>query len=77
MVEINQTPHIVGGAIQRNFGLGQVDIYYEKKLKEVFMIAADNPEGLLYDEQTWNLFVALVLKNRLASATDIDRLDKV
>ena len=41
------------------------------------MIAADNPEGLLYDEQTWNLFVALVLKNRLASATDIDRLDKV
>ena len=57
--------------------MGQVDIYYEKKLKEVFIIAADNPEGIIYTEQTWNYFIALVLKKRLAGAVDIDKLEKV
>ena len=40
------------------------------------MIAADNPEGILYNEQTWNYFIALVLKSRLASATDTEKLEK-
>ena len=51
MVEINQTPHIVGGRPGgHHFAVGHSDIYYEKKLKEIFMIAADNAEGILYSE---------------------------
>ena len=37
-----------------HYPLGTVDIYYEKKLKEIFMDAADNPEGIIYDENQWN-----------------------
>ena len=57
--------------------VGNVDIYYEKKLKEIFLQAADNPEGLLYNEQEWNYFIALALKNRLITVRDTERLETV
>lgn len=48
MVEINQTPHVVGGKIgARHYSSALSDIYYEKKLREIFMTAADNPEGII------------------------------
>lgn len=50
MVEIDQSPTVVGGArIKATPYIGNIDIYYEKKLKEIFLLAADNPEGLLYN----------------------------
>ncbi len=57
--------------------VGNIDIYYERKLKEVFMEAADNPEGILYHEQEWNYFIALVLKTRLACIRDTQKLETV
>ena len=66
----------MGGRQPVNY-IGQIDIYYEKKLKEIFMIAADNPEGILYNEQEWNFFIAQMLKNRLASVRDTEQLDRV
>lgn len=41
------------------------------------MIAADNPEGILYNEQEWNYFIALILKTRLAAVRDTERLERV
>ena len=41
------------------------------------MEAADNPEGILYNEQEWNYFIALVLKTRLACIRDTQRLETV
>jgi len=43
----------------------------------VFLLAADNPEGLLYSDQEWNYFVALALKTRLMSVRDTERLENV
>lgn len=77
MVEINQTPHIVGGRPGVRTYTGQTDIYYEKKLKEIFTLAADNPEGILYNEQEWNYFIALLLKSRLAAVRDTEKLETV
>ena len=77
MVEINQTPHVVGGRQGVRPFTGQIDIYYEKKLKEIFVLAADNPEGILHNEQEWNYFIALMLKSRLAAVRDTERLETV
>ena len=71
MVEIAQTPTVVGGPrIKPTPYLGNIDIYYEKKLMEIFLLAADNTEGLLYNEQEWNYFIALALKSRLITIRD-------
>ena len=78
MVEINQTPHVVGGKIgASHYSSAPSDIYYEKKLKEIFMMAADNSEGIIYSEQGWNYFIALMLKTRLAGVRDTERLETV
>ena len=57
--------------------VGNVDIYYEKKLKEVFFTAADNPEHIIYNVESWNYFLALVQKSRLASVRDTKVLETV
>ena len=78
MVEIDQSPTVVGGGrVKSTPYVGNVDIYYEKKLKEIFLLAADNPEGLLYNQQEWNYFVALALKTRLVTIRDTERLETV
>lgn len=78
MVEVCQTPQVFGGSrMKQTPFIGNVDIYYEKKLKEIFLLAADNPEGLLYNEQEWNYFIALALKNRLITIRDTERLETV
>ena len=79
MVEINTSPNIVyGGQKKAKFiPFGSSDIYYEQKLKEMFYIAADNPEGILYSEEVWNYFIALLLKSRLASVRDVERIETV
>ena len=41
------------------------------------MEAADNPEGILYNDQEWNFFIALMLKQRLAGVRDTEQLEKV
>ena len=41
------------------------------------MEAADNREGLLYGEQQWNIFVALMQKSRLAGVRDVQVLETV
>ena len=76
MVKINQTPHIVGGSKTRPY-VGNVDIYYEKKLKEVFFEADDNTESIIYNVASWNYFIALVQKARLASVRDTKVLETV
>ena len=53
------------------------EIYYEQKLREVFILAADNREQIIYDEGQWNYMIALVLRNRLASMRDTDKLETV
>lgn len=53
------------------------DIYYEQKLRDVFILAADNREQILYDEGQWNYLIALILRNRMASMRDTDKLETV
>lgn len=79
MVEIDQSPTVVGGGarVRSTPYVGNVDIYYERKLKEIFLLAADNAEGLLYNVQEWNYFIALTLKARLVTIRDTERLEKV
>ena len=79
MVEISKTPNVVyGGQKKQKFiPFGSSDIYYEQKLKEVFYMAADNPEGILYSEEVWNYFIALLLKSRLATVRDVERIETV
>ena len=66
----------MGGSKTRPY-VGNVDIYYEKKLKEVFFEAADNPESIIYNVASWNYFIALVQKARLASVRDTKVLETV
>ena len=40
-------------------------------------MAADNPEGILYSEEVWNYFIALLLKSRLATVRDVERIETV
>ena len=53
-----------------------MNIYYEFKLRQVFSEAADSRDDIIYDEKTWNLLLALLLKKKLASVKDTDVLDK-
>ena len=52
-------------------------IYYEQRLRDIFMMAADNAEGLIHNEEVWNYMVALIHRQRLASIKDTERLNKV
>ena len=53
------------------------EIYYEQRLQDVFMAAADNHEGLIYNEEVWNYMIALILRQRLATIKDTERLNHV
>lgn len=53
-----------------------MNIYYEFKLRQVFIEAADNRDDIIYDERTWNLLIAYLLKKKLASIKDTELLEK-
>lgn len=53
-----------------------MNIYYEFKLRQVFIEAADNREDLITDAQTWNYLIALLLRKRLASLADTEVLER-
>ena len=40
-------------------------------------MAADNREGLIYNEEVWNFMIALLLRQKLATIKDSQRLDTV
>jgi hypothetical protein len=42
----------------------------------VFLEASDNRDELIYDAQTWNYLIALLLRKRLASVKDTEILEK-
>jgi hypothetical protein len=78
MVDFNEKPEIFMYRAKDKFRPpGKCDIYYEQKLKEVFYEAANNPEGTIYNEQQWNTLIALILRSKLGSFNDTDRIDHV
>lgn len=77
MVEINKSPQVFGGNQSRPTAGHKTNIYFERKLRDVFYEAADNAEGTIYGEQEWNYYVALLLKMRLVSIRDAERLETV
>ena len=78
MVEINPTPEIFVYQAKDKFRPhGKCDVYYEQQLKEVFYEAANNHEGIIYNEQQWNTLTALILRSKLGSISDIERIDHV
>jgi hypothetical protein len=42
----------------------------------VFREAADHKDDLICDERTWNLLLAFLIKNKLASIKDIEVLER-
>ena len=52
-------------------------IYYERRLRDIFMTAADNHEGLIKTEEVWNYMLVLIIRQRLATITETEQLDKV
>ena len=51
-------------------------IYYEFKLRQVFREAADNKDDVIYDNETWNYLIALMLRKRLANIKDTEIIEK-
>jgi hypothetical protein len=41
------------------------------------MTAADNHEGLIKTEEVWNYMLVLIIRQRLATIQETERLDKV
>ena len=51
--------------------------YYEQKLRSAFNQACENRENLIKDQESWNCFVALMLRTKLISIKDSERLEEV
>ena len=64
-------------AVKRTQIASTPEIYYEQRMRDIFMLAADNNEGLIYNEEVWNYMIALILRQRLANIRDTERLNKV
>ena len=78
MVDFNETPEVFTyNARDKIRPSGKCDIYYEQKLKEVFFEACNNYEGIIYNETQWNCMIALMLRAKLASIRDTDRIEHV
>ena len=57
--------------------MGEImNIYYEFKLRQVFIDAADNRDDIIYDDRSWGLLIAYLLKKKLASIKDTEVLEK-
>jgi len=46
-------------------------------LRDAFAQACDNREQLIHDDETWQYFVALLIRTKLASVRDSDVLERV
>ena len=69
---------VYGNATKKKYiPFGSSDIYYEQKLKEVFYESADNPEGTIYTDAQWTLFISNLLKFRLATDRDVEEIETV
>jgi hypothetical protein len=52
----------------------ELEIHYEKKLRESFHSVAAG-EGTINSQDQWDLLTAMFLKHRLVSLDDVKRLD--
>ncbi len=52
----------------------QDSIYYEQKLHDAFIACCDNRAQLIKDDETWTYFVALLVRTKLCSVRDSERL---
>ena len=43
----------------------------------MFVLAADNPECILYSDDQWQIFLTYMLKSRLSNVIDTRRLETV
>jgi len=80
MVEIDEIAKVFGGGNDPthkvNIGTAS-DIYYEKKLAKIFADTADNRDCVIESVEGWNLLTSNLLKTKLASVKDKDRLERV
>jgi len=66
-----------GQQSQPNSASAAGNIYYEEKLREAFMEAADNREQVIYNEESWMYLMALLSRTKLVSIRDSESLERV
>jgi hypothetical protein len=52
------------------------NIYYEEKLREAFIEAADNREQIIYNEESWMYLMAHLTRTKLVSMRDSETLER-